>query len=261
MARETFSFLSHIYKQVKIEGDSFFMSSKYLKMLSKMGIGGAHPGGFPLTKHVIDGIELPLTSHILDVGCGTGQTLKYLYELGYNASGIDIDLNMVKKAKKRFHDENTPMILKADLCDLELRLKKFDVVISESVLAFTQIEKSLLNIFQLLKKDGILIANEMCVIKELTNFEKKELQMFYGFKQFLSLKEWQLLLKKHHFSLIDQIGKDEINVSALDTTTEFELDPSISTDVFDIMDQHEQLTSKYAKKLDYRVFICQKITN
>lgn len=222
-----------------------------------MGIGGAHPGGFSLTKHLIHMMDIPLSSHILDAGCGTGQTLKYLYDLGYKVTGIDKDLKMIKRAKKRFGKDNPPSILQADLCHLPFSSNTFDVVLCESVLSFTPLEKTLPNVFDILKPNGTLVAIEMVVQKPLTAFEQKELQLFYGFHHFLSEEQWIKFLQKHQFTNFKLMSKNEISFADLDTTTEFELEPLISENVFNIYDEHEKLTNKYSEKLDYQVFICK----
>ena len=54
------------------------MGNRYLDLLAEFGVGGAHPGGFPLTKEVLSSLHLPPSSSVLDIGCGTGQTAEYL---------------------------------------------------------------------------------------------------------------------------------------------------------------------------------------
>lgn len=48
-------------------------------MLALLGIGGAHPGGFYLTKQLFDKEKITSETSILDIGCGTGQTSANLY--------------------------------------------------------------------------------------------------------------------------------------------------------------------------------------
>ncbi|UPG64184.1 class I SAM-dependent methyltransferase [Metabacillus endolithicus] len=72
----------------------------YLQMLSVLGVGGAHPGGLLLTKSIFEKEQFPITSKILDAGCGTGQSSSYLYQLGYEVKGLDKDPVMIEHAKK-----------------------------------------------------------------------------------------------------------------------------------------------------------------
>lgn len=77
-------------------------NSKYLDILSKLGIEGAHPGGINLTKEIFKRENINRKSYILDVGCGTGQTAAYLaYKYGAKVTGIDINPTMVAKARRR----------------------------------------------------------------------------------------------------------------------------------------------------------------
>ena len=76
------------------------MTSIYLDFLSKFGVGGAHPGGIQLTKELFKSETITPTTHILDVGCGTGQTAAYLAaQYGAIVTGIDNNPVMVEKAK------------------------------------------------------------------------------------------------------------------------------------------------------------------
>ncbi|MDQ0162762.1 class I SAM-dependent methyltransferase [Aeribacillus alveayuensis] len=233
------------------------MSSPYLKMLSSLGIGGAHPGGFLLTKELIDRINLDVSAHILDAGCGTGQTVEFLYHLGYSVIGVDQDAKMIERAKKRFKIGEHPPFIQANLCQLPFSEHSFDTVLSESVLAFTPTALSLPNIHYVLKKNGVFAAIEMVVTTSLTEQEQIELQDFYGFQQFLNEYEWTQLLEKYRFHVQEIIGEMDIDLE-FEPTTEFDLSSSIDLNVFDLLQQHETLTKKYLNKLGYRIFICKK---
>ena len=84
----------------------------YFDFLAKFGVGGAHPGGIPLTKNILSGENITNKTRILDAGCGTGQTAAYLYQ-HYKAKvfGLEINPIMIEKAKKRFQIFKFPIQL------------------------------------------------------------------------------------------------------------------------------------------------------
>ena len=47
--------------------------------------------GLPLRvlRHLIVKHDVPIGSRVLDVGCGRGQLVQFLYELGFDVTGID----------------------------------------------------------------------------------------------------------------------------------------------------------------------------
>ncbi|MFS0774898.1 methyltransferase domain-containing protein [Neobacillus sp. 3P2-tot-E-2] len=82
----------------------------YLDFLSKFGVSGAHPGGIKLTEEIFENEKINKFSHILDVGCGTGQTAAYLAaRYGAKVTGMDINPIMVGKAKNRMINYQLPV--------------------------------------------------------------------------------------------------------------------------------------------------------
>ncbi|GAE08518.1 ubiquinone/menaquinone biosynthesis methyltransferase UbiE [Paenibacillus sp. JCM 10914] len=73
----------------------------YINMLSKLGMGSAHPGGFEATLRMLKNYPIQSNSRILEVGCGTGRTSCHLAGLGYEVTAVDLNENMIKKARKR----------------------------------------------------------------------------------------------------------------------------------------------------------------
>ena len=110
-------------------------------------------------------------ANILDIGCGTGLTVKTLFESGYDQLyGIDLSEEMVNVAKSRNYyvdlqvgDVNQPLIYKSDF---------FDGVISSGTFTHGHVGPEPLDeICRILKTDGILA----CTIHD-------ELYQSLGFK-------------------------------------------------------------------------------
>lgn len=57
---------------------------------SGAGDDSLHPGGLNRTREIFGQLHLPAGCAILDVGCGDGQTVQALSQLGYRAIGIDL---------------------------------------------------------------------------------------------------------------------------------------------------------------------------
>ncbi len=58
--------------------------------------------------NVVEKLNLPPRSKIIDVACGSGWTTHYLGKLGYSVFGIDISESMIEIAKKRLNSDPYP---------------------------------------------------------------------------------------------------------------------------------------------------------
>ena len=170
----------------------------YFDFLAKFGVGGAHPGGIPLTKNILSGENITNKTQILDAGCGTGQTAAYLYQQ-YKAKVVGLGINpiMIKKAKKRFQSLNLPIqLIQGSVENVPFPDNSFDYILSESVLAFVNKPIALREFFRVLKKGGRLIANEMTINTKLSPPEELEIMKFYALDSLLMEKDWISLLEQ-----------------------------------------------------------------
>lgn len=229
--------------------------SKYLELLSKLGIGGAHPGGINLTKKIFEKENINTTSQILDVGCGTGQTAAYLaYKYGAKVTGIDINATMVAKAKRRMKKKRLPVkIIHGPIEKIPLPDNLFDFIISESVLSFVNKPSALNEIFRLLKDGGRFIAIEPTINERLKEKEENEIKQFYGFDSLSMKKDWVALLKQAGFVHI-RIQKN----TSIDSVPDFHYSDDIEPELYEIMEKHFDIIFKYQGSLDYRVYSCTK---
>ncbi len=96
-------------------------------------------------------------NQLLDVGCGTGKHLEYLKD-DFSCTGIDINNEMVEVAKTKFTDV---IFEQGDMIDFNLKIE-FDVIIClfssiGYVKTYSNLEKTMLNFKNHLKKGGVLI--------------------------------------------------------------------------------------------------------
>jgi SAM-dependent methyltransferase len=237
------------------------MTYSYTDLLAIFGIGGAHPGGLPLTRAIFEELNIRKETVFLEVGCGTGQTtahIKSKYDCQLYA--IDNHPTMIRKAEKRLQSLDLhATIMKANAENLPFPDHLFDFVLSESVTAFTNISQSLPEYFRVLNDEGTLLLIEMTEIDNLGQNEEKELKHFYHLNEILSESEWMDAIKKSGFQTVDSlsIALDELLIQDTDFT-EFDVSENIDATLFDLLDLHEGLTEKYKDKVGFRVFLCKK---
>lgn len=234
------------------------MTNTYLDLLAYFGIGGAHPGGFNLTKAILENENIQPNESVLDVGCGTGQTAAFLAEK-YNCQVTAIDNHpiMIQKARQRFKKIKVPvMVLEEDLHNLDFVDSSFDLIISESVIVFTDISRTLKEISRVLKSDGSLIMIEMTAEQYLSEKQQKIACNLYGINEVLNTEEWILRLHQAGLTQVEIINtppeliKSEIN----------DINPSIqiNMDLFDIWEKHNEFLLHNGDFISYRVFKCRK---
>lgn len=227
----------------------------YLEFLAAFGVGGAHPGGLALTKEVLQTINPSPEAHILDAGCGTGQTAAFIAK-HYNCQVTALDENsiMLTKLKKRMEREGITLkeTIQGSIEALPFKSKTFDFILSESVTSFTHIPRSLKEYRRVLKDGGVLVAIEMTKMQELEVQELLEINKFYGFKALLSEEEWKKEILECGFTKVDI--KDIPMSTSEDPHTEFDLSNNISNATFKIMEQHQNFLEIYKEKIGSKIY-------
>lgn len=218
-------------------------------------MGGAHPGGINLTKEIFKTENINRHSRILDVGCGTGQTAAYLAE-EYKAkvTGIDINSEMVAKAKRRMKNNRLPVkIIECSIEQVPLHDHTFDFIISESVLSFVNKPNALKEIFRLLKKGGRFIAIEFTIHEPLEEEIEEEIKQFYGFDSCSMKKDWVALFNQAGFKNT-RIQKNK----SIFSIPELHHSKDIAPELYEVMNKHFDMNLKYEGVLDYRIYSCTK---
>ncbi|MFX1255895.1 MAG: class I SAM-dependent methyltransferase [Promethearchaeota archaeon] len=129
-----------------------------------------HMGSAKSTKELIDLCHINKETHVLDIGCGVGQTPCYLAKrVGCRVVGIDINARMVERAKeraKRMRVEDNVEFRIADAQELPFDDNVFDVVITESVIAMVEDkQRAISECMRVIKPGGYVGLNETTLLK------------------------------------------------------------------------------------------------
>ena len=103
----------------------------------------------------------PKNARILEAGCGMGQWVIYLADLGYNIIGLDFVESTVKKIQSLHPDLQ---FLVGDVTDFQFDNKSFDAILSWGVVEhfISGPGKALKEAYRILTKEGILFVTVPC---------------------------------------------------------------------------------------------------
>lgn len=99
---------------------------------------------------------------ILELGCGTGNNIKFLANLSYDTYGIDGSISACNIAKQFLKEENIEAtIIQSDFQSLPFNDEFFDIIIDREAMycgTLLDIKKSWQEANRVLKKDGVVIS-------------------------------------------------------------------------------------------------------
>ena len=177
------------------------------------------PGGLALTEEILSFCQLSQDSAALDIGCGNGETIKYIKEQ-YNCrvSGLEPD-----RARRQAAQELNP---DAEISNqaaeaMPFADSSFDLVLSEcTVSLFTDVEQALSQIKRVLKPGGKFILTD--VYARLDNNLQAEglLRHMYTEQQFRDMlaaagltisvvKDCGDILKEMLLDMVFEYGRDK----------------------------------------------------
>jgi SAM-dependent methyltransferase len=124
-----------------------------------------HMGGLSTTKELVELCGITESSYVLEVGCGTGATARYLAQkVGCRVLGVDIRPSMIDQARERAARggvEERVEFRVADATALPFDGGTFDVVLVESVTTFIQDKAAAIREYaRILKPGGCVGLNE-----------------------------------------------------------------------------------------------------
>lgn len=167
-----------------------------------------HFGELEATDELIQHCHITKDTHILDVGCGVGQTPVYIAKkVGAKVTGVDINAKMVQRSKERAQSHGVTSLTDfrvADAQDLPFDDNTFDAVITESVTAFPEDKQLAVNEYARVTKPGGFIGlNESTWLKtspppEILNWASQELGASVNP---LAPEEWMSLLENAGLTL------------------------------------------------------------
>jgi len=131
---------------------------------------------------------------ILDLGCGTGLELEYIFERVPNAlvTGIDLSQEMLAKLLNKYRDKSAQIeVISSSYFDIDFQTREYDYIVSVMSLHhfLPEVKLSLYKkIWTALKPGGIYIEGDYVVSEE------KEVEMLADYKE--QLQENKFLQKE-----------------------------------------------------------------
>ncbi len=208
------------------------MNLHYCSYLAKLGSTNLHPGRKRATRQLMAALNLRKGDRVLDIGCGTGETMMRIACLhDVFIVGLDILSEMLRVAKIRFQlirlTEKAQLHLIKTGSSLPFLDQKFDRVYTESVLGFQDVSSAkimLSEIFRVLKTGGLYVANE-AIWKMSTPEEKvfsinRFCEADFGLRQASEcawyVEDWLKLMRSIGFKIVsadrieDKRSKDHV---------------------------------------------------
>lgn len=239
---------------------------RYLDMLTRLGVGSAHPGGFSATLDQMQRYPLPPGSRILEVGCGTGRTACYLARQGFAVTGLDLRPEMLVKAAARSASEQLHVDwVEGSVTALPFPDETFDVVLAESVTNFTHIPEALAEYYRVLRPGGTLYDREVLALAGLKESDSQMLRDFFEFGGLFNEEEWLSALSAagyERFELVDRslfeehLSRDQMQHPDLHQMMDHEaiMDPA----VWQISLRHDELIDAHRDRLGYALIRAEK---
>lgn len=154
--------------------------------------------------HLIELLDPKKGERILDLGCGTGDLAKKLYDDGMDVSGVDKSENMVSQAKNKYPNIHFSV---QDATDLHY-VNEFDAVFSNATLHWVKPPKQALQcIYRSLKQGGRFVAEfgGKGNVQFITDGIIDQLQR-YGYEKNIDLFPWYFPSVGEYSTLMEEVG-------------------------------------------------------
>ena len=117
------------------------------------------PGGLTITEQALAYCDLQSGMHVLDVGCGTGTTLRHITaEYGLTGFGVDDSAELLSRAQRI-----SPQVgwMRAQGEGLPIASESMDVILSECTLSIFETDTALSECVRTLKHGGYFIVSDL----------------------------------------------------------------------------------------------------
>jgi ubiquinone/menaquinone biosynthesis C-methylase UbiE len=154
---------------VKVDNSTLSLSEiedlSYYDFMAYLKVPFFNIGGNPSMDLLAERCRLDESSHVLDVGCGTGGNSAYLAKnIRCKVTGIDVSNIMIKQANERMNDlglEDRLSFSVGDAYSTNFPEESFDAVITVFVSQFLDLDRAFPEFRRVLKDGGYLGINEM----------------------------------------------------------------------------------------------------
>ncbi|MFB5678331.1 class I SAM-dependent methyltransferase [Paenibacillus terreus] len=184
---------------------------KYLDMLEKLGVIGAHPGGMGKTRKLIKAANIPPGCKILEAGCGAGETACYLASAGFEVTALDNRPRFLQIAKERADMMDvTVNWVEADLENMPFPPDSFDAVLAESVTLFANIQNAFDEYFRVLKPGGVLADCEIVLKQDIPQAMAQQITDFMDLDGLYKVGEWIQFMENSGFVVKQPVERTEL---------------------------------------------------
>jgi len=152
-------------------GQAFLDSQQYTRQSIQLyesiyGEDFVSPGGKTIAREIINRIDLPQNSRVLDAGCGLGgSSFLMATEFGWRVTGMDLSANMLEIAREKLagHELEERVELIHGDCSSISASNSFDAVYSRDVFLHIHDKAKLFNaLYQAMASGGILLFTDYC---------------------------------------------------------------------------------------------------
>jgi ubiquinone/menaquinone biosynthesis C-methylase UbiE len=232
---------------------------EYIDMISRLGIGSAHPGGFGATLAQLERYPLEPGCRVLEVGCGTGRTACHLAAQGFRVTAVDRHPVMLAKAERRAQAMGAKVdFVRGDACMLPFEEASFDVVFAESVTNFVDAADAFEEYRRVLAQGGLVYDRELAVRRPVSEDRLARLVRFFGLRQLWRAEAWPPMAERAGFRraelLEDQVYSENV---ARERTRHYDahelIDEGAYTDIrmWQLTAEYTQIMSDHGQDLGY----------
>lgn len=148
---------------------------------------------------IYENIRTALGEKIIEIGCGLGAIIDFMISKNNEITGVDISDEYIKFLKKYYKKNKNIRIIKSDILDLPVKVKKnyFDSVVMINVLEHIKDDDKAIKIIRKLLKKGGSIALMVPAFNILFGPLDKNVGHFRRYEK----KQLEQLLKKNNFEI------------------------------------------------------------